>query len=96
MEEKKKRPRFEVKRGIQGSSDFRRVKSNRASMELGHKDFLASDLSNNTVSAPKQTVKSSEKEPLPSQMVEVLVCSKWIKMQYSVVKAAGFTNWKRL
>jgi hypothetical protein len=94
MEEKKKRPRFEVRRGIQGSSDFRRVKSNRASMELGHKEFVSSDLCSNTVSAPKQTVKSSEKEPLPSQMVEVLVRGKWIKMQYSIVKAAEFPNWR--
>ena len=96
MEEKKKRPRFEVRRGIQGSSDFRRVKSNRASMELGHKDFLASDLSNNTVSAPKQTVKSSEKEPLPSQMVLVLVGDKYMPMEYSVVKRAKYPNWREL
>ena len=92
--EKKRRPRFEVRRGIQGSSDFRRVKSNRASIELGHKEFVSSDLSSNAVSAPKQTVKSSEKEPLPSQMVEVLVRGKWIEMQYSIVKAAGFKNWR--
>ena len=92
--EKKRRPRFEVRRGIQGSSDFRRVKSNRASIELGHKEFVSSDLSSNAVSASAHTVKSSEKEPLPTQMVEVLVRGKWIEMQYSIVKAAGFKNWR--
>lgn len=91
MEEKKKRPRFEVRRGIQGSSDMRRVRSNRAELSLNHKQFVGSELYN---AANSNAVSSSEKEPLPTQMVEVLVFNKWTKMQYSVVKAAGFKNWR--
>lgn len=88
------RKRFQVKRGIVGSSDMRRVKSNRAELSLNHKQFVGSELYNAANSS--NAASSSSDEPLPTQMVEVLVCSKWIKMQYSVVKAAGFTNWKRL
>ena len=84
------RKRFQVKRGIVGSSDMRRVKSNRAELSLNHKQFVGSELYN----AANAASSSSDNEPLPSQMVEVLVFNKWITMEYSAVKAAGFTNWR--
>ena len=34
------RKRFQVKRGIVGSSDYARVKSNKAILELNHKEFV--------------------------------------------------------
>lgn len=85
------RKRIQVRRGIVGSSDMRRVKSNRAELSLNHKQFVGSELYN---AANSNAASSSEKEPLPSQMVEVLVRGKWIEMQYSIVKAAGFKNWR--
>lgn len=85
------RKRFQVKRGIVGSSDMRRVKSNRAELSLNHKQFVGSELYD---AVNSNAASSSKKEPLPSQMVEVLIRGKWIEMQYSVVKAAGFKNWR--
>ena len=90
--EKKKRPRFEVRTGIRGSSDMRRVNSNRAELSLNHKQFVGSELYNAVNSNAASS--STDKEPLPTQMVEVLVRGKWITMEYSVVKAAGFKNWR--
>lgn len=88
------RKRIQVRRGIVGSSDMRRVKSNRAELSLNHKQFVGSELFN---AANSNAVSSSdEKEPSPTQMVEVLIFDKWTKMQYSVVKAAGFTHWRIL
>ena len=88
------RKRIQVRRGIVGSSDMRRVKSNRAELSLNHKQFVGSELFN---AANSNAVSSSDdNEPLPTQKVQVCICDKWITMEYSTVKAAGYKNWKRL
>lgn len=86
------RKRFQVKRGIVGSSDMRRVKSNRAELSLNHKQFVGSELYN----AANAASSSSDNEPLPSQMVLVLVGDKYMPMEYSVVKRAKYPNWRAL
>lgn len=85
------RKTFKVKRGIVGSSDYSRVKSNRADLELNHKKFVNSPLYTALVAVTKPS-----REPSPETIVKVAINGKWITMEYSVVKAAGYKNWELL
>lgn len=83
------RKKIEVKSTtIVGSSDYGRIKAKRAILEENHRknaSFFASI---------KERKSSTMKEPLPNTMVNVLICGKYLSMQYSIVKAAGYNNWK--
>ena len=80
------RKRFQVKRGIVGSSDYARVKSNKAILELNHKEFVKN--------VSLMTFKEVEKkEPSPNTIVRVLCGGKYILCEYRVVKAAKYNNY---
>lgn len=83
---KTERKRFQVKSGIVGSSDYARVKSNKAILELNHKEFVKN------VSLMAIEVKE-RKEPSPDTLVKVLCGGKYILCEYKVVKAAKYNNY---
>ena len=84
------RKRMQVRSSsLVGSSDFTRVKSKRAILELNHKEFEK----NLSMMTFKKSSEKSSKEPAPNTIVKVLILGKYISMQYSVVKAAGYNNW---
>ena len=80
------RKRFQVKRGIVGSSDYARVKSNKAILELNHKEFVKN------VSLMAIEVKE-RREPSPNTLVKVLCGGKYILCEYRIVKAAKYNNY---
>ena len=80
------RKRFQVKRGIVGSSDYARVKSNKAILELNHKEFVKN--------VSLMAIEVKEKwEPTPDTIVRVLCGGKYILCEYKVVKAAKYNNY---
>jgi hypothetical protein len=81
-----KRKTFKVRRTIVGSSDFSRVKSHRADLELNHKEFVKN------VSLMAIEVKEIS-EPSPDTLVRVLCGGKYILCEYKVVKAAKYNNY---
>ena len=80
------RKRFQVKRGLVGSSDLSRVKSVKAILELNHKEFVKN------VSLIAIEVKE-KREPLPNTLVRVLYGGKYILCEYRIVKAAKYNNY---
>lgn len=82
------RKRIQIRGGLVGSSDFTRVMSHRASLELNHKQFENSHLALMAKSFPMES-----KEPTPETLVHVFCISRYILCPYSTVKNAGFTNW---
>ena len=80
------RKRFQVKRGIVGSSDYARVKSNKAILELNHKEVVK-NVSLMTIEVKERS------EPSPDTLVRVLCGGKYILCEYKVVKAAKYNNY---
>jgi len=81
-----KRKTFKVKRGIVGSSDYARVRSNRAILELNHKEFIKN--------VSLMTIEVKEKwEPTPDTIVRVLCGGKYVSCEYRIVKNAKYTNY---
>ena len=80
------RKRFQVKGGIVGSSDYSRVKSHRATLELNHKEFVKN------VSLMAIEVKE-RKELSPTTIVQVLCNGKYISCEYDVVRKAKYNNY---
>ena len=70
-----------------GSSDFTRIKSKRAILELNHKEF-EKNVSLMTFKEPSE--KPVKKEPLPTTIVKVLLCGKYINVEYAIAKAAKY------
>ena len=82
------RKRIQIRGGLVGSSDFTRVMSHRASLELNHKQFENSHLALMAKSFPVES-----KEPSPETLVHVFCINRYILCAYGTVKSAGFTNW---
>jgi hypothetical protein len=80
------RKRIQIRGGLVGSSDFTRVMSHRASLELNHKEFENSHLA---LMAKSITVESSS-EPSPNTMVAFMYCGTVMKAEYHIVKSAGY------
>ena len=80
------RQRFQVKRGLVGSSDLSRVKSVKAILELNHKEFVKN------VSLMAIEVKE-RREPSPNTLVRVLCGGKYVSCEYRIVKSAKYTNY---
>jgi hypothetical protein len=70
-----------------GSSDFTRVKSYRASLELNHKEFENSSIALLCKSMPVEGLK----EPSPNTLVRVKCFGKYITCTYATAKSAGFS-----
>ena len=84
------RKRIQVKSSsLVGSSDFTRVKSKRAILELNHKEFVKNF---NLMTINKSSENTSKKEPSPNTMVKVLIRGKYISVEYAIAKAAKY-NW---
>ena len=80
------RKRFQVKGGIVGSSDYSRVKSHRATLELNHKEFVK----NVSLISFKEV---ERKELSPTTIVQVLCNGKYISCEYDVVRKAKYNNY---
>lgn len=80
------RKRIQIRGGLVGSSDFTRVMSHRASLELNHKEFENSHLA---LMAKSITVESSS-EPSPNTIVSFMFGGRIMKEKYSIVKSAGY------
>lgn len=68
-----------------GSSDFTRVMSHRASLELNHKEFEDSSIALLCKSIPVESY-----EPSPNTLVSFMFGGKIMKEKYSIVKSAGY------
>ena len=82
------RPKFKVNSSLVGSSELARVKSAEAIRQMNHREFEK----NVALMAIKEP--SEKKEPRPNTVVKVLCGGKYIACQYSIVKKAGYKNWK--
>ena len=69
-----------------GSSDFTRVMSHRASLELNHKQFENSSIALLCKSIPVE----GPKEPSPNTIVSFMFGGRIMKEKYSIVKSAGY------
>ena len=70
------------------SSDYSRVKSHRAALELNHEQFENSHLALMAKSFPME-----KREPTPETLVKVFCINRYISCPYGIVKSSGFTNW---
>ena len=70
-----------------GSSDYSRVKANRAILELNHKEFENSNIALLCKSMPVE----GPKEPSPNTLVRVKCFGKYITCTYATAKSAGFS-----
>ena len=82
------RPRFKVKAGLQGSSDFAHVMSRKVQLESAHQEFVNSQLAIDLMALSDQP----REEPKPDDIVSFWFCGKLLRERYSVVKSAGY-NW---
>lgn len=82
------RKKFQIKSSLVGSSELTRVKSAEAIRQMNHREF-AKNVSLMTFLEP-----TDGKEPKPNTVVKVFCGGKYIACQYSIVKKAGYKNWK--
>lgn len=82
------RPRFKIKAGLQGSSDFAHVLSRKVQLESAHQEFVNSQLSIDLMAVSNQP----KAEPKPDDIVSFWFCGKLLRERYSIVKSAGY-NW---
>lgn len=85
----KTRKRIELKTGLVASSDFRKVKAYRASLQNYHKEFEGSELK-----AVLDTIPIKEVELSDNTIVKVKVFDSWVNITYGKAKSCGFTNYK--
>lgn len=86
------RPRTKINTSLVGSSDMRRVRAKNAILEANHREFVGSEL-HTALMAVKLPAK---KEPAPETLVQVKCCDKWVVVEYRVVKAAKYNNYKMI
>jgi hypothetical protein len=67
------RPRIKIKKGLQGSSDFRVVMARKGCLERNHQHFDSSQYS--TVELDK-----SDPNVILHIYTEVCICGKWVKL----------------
>lgn len=72
-----------------GSSDKQSHLDAKAALRSNHEMFMASEIHEKIMATPYQ-----KKEPTSECIVQVKVFGNWVKCPWSIVKGAGFTNWK--
>lgn len=80
------RPRFKVKAGLQGSSDFAHLMSRKVQLEAAHQKFITSKA---FIALSQMPVA----EPKPDQMVKIRVWGKPMVVPYHKAKSLNL-NWE--
>lgn len=84
------RQRFVKVSGVKvGSSDKQSHLDAKAALRSNHEMFMASKIHEEIMASPYE-----KKEPTSECIVQVKCFGSWVKCPWSIVKGAGFTNWK--
>lgn len=84
-----KRARIKQRGILCSSSDKERHMIAKEGRQAAHEQFINSPRYIELKSAP-----TTRKEPSHDCMVYVKCCGTWVKCPWSIVKGAGFNNWK--